>query len=177
MGNQKMARDFVDHNKKRRGITLDEQTWAAVDWLADRANAKWPELFRAWAARDEEGAMVNLTAVIRAGVITDLMEATVAAPRLDDDSIELLKRVEVLTGMSPAKTLRQLWPSHLEELWFFVEWFEQLPEDAVRLRNKGLNLFLSYGPGNLIEDIERIDPGYQAKVEKLAAKFDIIKGE
>ena len=108
MENKKLARDFVDHNGKRRGITLDEQTWAAVDWLADRANAKWPELFLAWAARDEEGAKVNLTAVIRAGVIADLMEATIAAPRLDDDSIALLKLVEALTGMSPTKTMAEL---------------------------------------------------------------------
>lgn len=170
MKTQKLARDFVDESGKRRGITLDKQTWLAVDWLADRASAKWPELFQAWAIRDEAGARVNLTAVIRAGIIADLMDATIVAPRLDDDSIELLRRVENLTGMSPAKIIKTLWPSHLEELFIYVEWLEELAERPGKARNLGRYLLQSHGPETLIEGIKRLDPTYEIPSEKLAAK-------
>ena len=168
MVNQKMARDFLDTNKKRRGVTLDEQTWAAIDWLAARANAKWPELFLAWIERDSEGAKVNLTAVIRSGVIADLMDATVAAPRLDDDSLELLKLIETRTGMSPVQTIGKLFPAHLEELWAYLTWLEKLSERPTKAQKLGPYLLQSYGPENLIQGIKRLDPTYETEGEQFA---------
>lgn len=177
MKTQKLARDFVDINGKRRGITLDKQTWLAIDWLADRANTKWPELFRAWAARDEDGSRLNLTAVIRAAAIADLMEATIAAPRLDDDSIELLKLVEIETGMSPAKVIGTLWPSHLEDLWVYVGWLQVLETRPSKARYLGRHLLQSYGPETLTEGIKRIDPTYQIPSEKIDARISTAKRE
>lgn len=161
------TRDF-ELEGKRRGVRLDVKTWDAIDWLAARAGVKWPELVQSWVTDDPEAAKVNLTGAIRAGVLADLMEATIVAPRLDEDSLELLKRLETFTGMSPAQTVGKLFPAHLEELWRYLEWLEQLPERPSKARNLGRYLLQSYGPVSLIADIKRLDPAFQTESEKVA---------
>lgn len=88
---------------------------------------------------------------------------------LDNDTIELLKRLEKFTGYSPAQTVAKLFPSHLEDLWNYVTWLESLPEEHSKLRSLGVRLLASYGPTTLTEDIKRIDPAYQTEGEKFEA--------
>ena len=78
-----------------------------------------PELVQSWVTDDPESVKVNLTGAIRASVLADLMEATIVAPRLDEDSLELLKRLETFTGMSPAQTVGKLFPcaSNFMKTW------------------------------------------------------------
>lgn len=89
---------------------------------------------------------------------------------LDADSLELLRRIEKITAMSPSATLTKLLSSHLGELWTYVEWFEQLPDDAASkaLQHRARYLPQNYGPGSLIDDIKELDPTYQTPAEKLA---------
>jgi hypothetical protein len=82
---------------------------------------------------------------------------------LDDDSTNLLKMLEEFTGFTPAQSISKLFPSHLEELWFYLTWLQQLPEGPSRLRSLGGSLLQSYGPNSLIQDIQRIDPTYKPK--------------
>ena len=156
-------------NDRRHGIKLDVKTWEAIDWLAARAGVKWPELVQSWVTDDPESVKVNLTGAIRASLLADLMEATIVAPRLDEDSLELLKRLETFTGMSPAQTVGKLFPAHLEELWQYLEWLEQLPERPSKARNLGRYLLQNYGPASLAADIKRLDPTFQAESEKVAS--------
>ncbi len=85
---------------------------------------------------------------------------------LDDDSMALLRALEKYTGLSPAQTLVKLWPSHLDDLWTYLTWLEQLPTGSSHRRSLGLNLLQSYGPGTLREGVKRIDPSYQTDGEK-----------
>lgn len=87
---------------------------------------------------------------------------------LDENSIELLRALETHTGLSPAQILVKLFPSHLEDLWTYREWLEQLPEGPSARRNLGVNLLQSYGPETLREAIRRIDPAYVTEAEKFA---------
>ncbi len=87
---------------------------------------------------------------------------------LDDDTIELLKRLEKFTGLSPAQTVAKLMPAHLEDLWNYLGWLESLPEGPSKRRSLGVNLMQSFGPRSLTEDIKRIDPAYQTEGEKFA---------
>jgi hypothetical protein len=89
---------------------------------------------------------------------------------LDDDSNNLLRELEKFTGLSPSQTVAKLFPSHLEELWAYLTWLEQLPNGPSRVRSLGCALLQSYGPSSLVEDIKRLDPTYQTEAEKLAAK-------
>lgn len=87
---------------------------------------------------------------------------------LDDDSTQLLKMLEEFTGLTPAQTVAKLFPSHLEELWAYVTWLQQLPEGPSRLRSLGCSLLQSYGPNSLIQDIKRLDPTYVTEGEEFA---------
>lgn len=88
---------------------------------------------------------------------------------LDEDSLALLRALEEHTGLSPAQTLVKLWPSHLDDMWTYLTWLEQLPAGPSQRRSLGLNLLQSYGPSTLREGIRQIDPGYQTEAEKFAA--------
>lgn len=94
---------------------------------------------------------------------------------LDEDTITLLKRLEAFTGLSPAQTIAKIIPSHLQELWDYLTWLEQLPDGPSKRRSLGLNLIQNYGPNSLTEDIQQIDPTYQTDGEKFAAKFNITQ--
>lgn len=87
---------------------------------------------------------------------------------MDDDSMALLRTLEKHTGLSPAQTLVKLWPSHLDDLWTYSTWLDQLPAGPSQRRSLGLNLLQSYGPETLREGIRRIDPSYQTEGEKFA---------
>jgi hypothetical protein len=87
---------------------------------------------------------------------------------LDEDSLALLKSLEKHTGLSPAQTMVKLWPSHLDDLWTYLTWLDQLPEGPSHRRSLGLNLLQSFGPETLREGIKRIDPSYQTEGEKFA---------
>lgn len=85
---------------------------------------------------------------------------------LDDDTYELLQRLSKQTGMTPAAMLTKLIPAHLEELWAYLEWMEQLPEGANPRRHRGAYLIQSYGPKSLIADIKELDPSYKTAGER-----------
>jgi len=87
---------------------------------------------------------------------------------LDEDSIQLLRKIEALTGLSPGATVAKLFPSHLEELWSYVAWLESLPDSDHALRHQGLHLLQSYGPLTLIDDIKRLDPTFKTPGERFA---------
>lgn len=87
---------------------------------------------------------------------------------LDEDTIALLKRLEALTGLSPAQTIAKLIPAHLHELWEYLTWLEHLPEGPSKRRSLGLKLLQSYGPDDLIEGIKKLDPGYQTDADEFA---------
>ena len=88
---------------------------------------------------------------------------------LDYDTAELLARLQTFTGLSPAATVQKLLPSHLEELWTYLTWLEQLPPGPSMTRSLGLNLIQSYGPDTLIDAIKKLDPTYKTEGEKFAA--------
>lgn len=98
--------------------------------------------------------------------------ATQRKPRfmisLDDDSTELLTRLQAFTGLSPAQTIQKLFPSHLEELHAYLAWLEQLPKGESLPNKLGPCLLQSYGPTTLIQDIKRLDPTFQTEGEKFA---------
>ena len=87
---------------------------------------------------------------------------------LDDDSADLLTRLQTFTGLSPAQTIQKLFPAHLEELWAYLTWLEQLPSDASLQSKLGPHLLQSYGPESLLESIKKLDPTYQPEGEKFA---------
>lgn len=87
---------------------------------------------------------------------------------LDEDTIALLKRLEPLTGLSPAQTIAKLTSAHLHELWEYLTWLEHLPEGPSKQRSLGLNLIQSYGPDDLIDGIKKLDPTFQTDGEKFA---------
>lgn len=89
---------------------------------------------------------------------------------LDESSIGLLKRIEMLTGSTAPQTIVKLWPSHLADLWEYVTWLEQLPEGPSRLRSLGENMLQSYGPETLVQSIKRIDPNYKTEAEASSAR-------
>lgn len=99
--------------------------------------------------------------------------ATPRKPRfmisLDDDTAELLTQLQALIGLSPAQIIQKLVPAHLEELFAYRAWLEQLPKDDGMLSKLGPHLLQSYGPTSLIQDIKRIDPGYFIEGSKFAA--------
>lgn len=159
--NEKM-RTFNLENKKK-GVRLDAQTWQAIDWLATQAGAKWAELARQWVADAPQQAQDNLTAAIRSGAMAAMLAAN-QMPHLDDDSINLLKEIEALTGIEPLRVVAILFPSHLEELHYYLTWLEQLPEGPSKRRTLGLNLLHSYGPELLIDRIKELDPAYALTV-------------
>lgn len=88
---------------------------------------------------------------------------------LDEDSISLLRRLETHTGMSPSATLAKLFPAHLEELWEYLTWLDNLPEGDNPMRHRGELLIHSYGPRSLIDDIKTIDPLYRTPAERFTA--------
>lgn len=82
---------------------------------------------------------------------------------LDEDSIELLKRLQKITRMTPANTVASLFPSHLNELWEYLTWLEQLPEGPSQMRSRGIHLIHSYGPQTLLQGIAQLDPNYKSE--------------
>jgi hypothetical protein len=82
---------------------------------------------------------------------------------LDDDSAELLTRLQEFTGLSPAQTVQKLFPSHLKELHSYLVWLEQLPKDASLRSKLGPHLLQSYGPETLMESVKQLDPTYKPK--------------
>lgn len=70
---------------KRRGIRLDEGTWAAIDWLAHQRGCKWPELAHEWAALGMHGPEQddNLTRVIRSSAMAALLNETIFQERAE----------------------------------------------------------------------------------------------
>jgi hypothetical protein len=99
--------------------------------------------------------------------------ATQRKPRfmisLDDDTAELLTRLQTFTGLSPAQTIQKIFPSHLCELHEYLTWLEGLPPGPSLQRKMGPHLLQSYGPTSLIQDIKRIDPTFVTEGEKLTA--------
>lgn len=91
---------------------------------------------------------------------------------LDDDSIDLLNRLQTFTGMSPAQTLQKLWPSHLQELHEYLVWLEQLPPGKSLQRTVGPHLLQSYGPETLIQSIKSLDPSYVTEGDRLAHSIE-----
>lgn len=91
---------------------------------------------------------------------------------LDDDSAELLTRLQAFTGMSPAQTIQKLFPSHLEELHTYLTWLEQLQNDGSAKSQFGPFLLHNYGPDTLTQAIKRLDPNYVTESEKFAAMLD-----
>lgn len=88
---------------------------------------------------------------------------------ISDDSMELLRRLETHTKLSPAQTIQYLFPAHLPELYAYLEWLEQLPEESSLQRDFGPFLIHNYGPEGLISAIKRVDPTYQTEADKFAA--------
>ena len=90
---------------------------------------------------------------------------------LDEDSIELLKRLEKFTKMPPAATVATLFPAHLEELWEYLGWMEQLPEGPSQLRSRGMHLIHNYGPQTLLQRIAELDPTYKTEGQRFAERI------
>ena len=85
---------------------------------------------------------------------------------LDEDSIELLKRLQKFTKMTPSATVATLFPAHLQELWEYLTWLEQLPEGPSQLRSRAVHLIHNYGPASLLQDIARLDPTYKTEAQR-----------
>lgn len=86
---------------------------------------------------------------------------------LDDDSSELLTKLQRFTGLSPAQTIQKIFPAHLEELHAYLAWLEELPPGTTLKNKMGPHLLQSYGPESLIQSIKNIDPQYKAPGEQL----------
>lgn len=83
MAEEKM-RTF-EYEGKRRGIRLDSATWAAIDWLAAQRDVKWAALAHEWLMLGTHGPESdnNLTRVIRASAMAELLNETVFAERAE----------------------------------------------------------------------------------------------
>jgi hypothetical protein len=88
---------------------------------------------------------------------------------LDDDSAELLTRLQKFTGLSPAQAIQKLLPSHLPELFDYLTWLEKLPKDGSAKSQLGPFLMHNYGPDTLTQAIKKLDPAHQTEGEKFAA--------
>ena len=91
---------------------------------------------------------------------------------LDPDTGELLKRLQKFTGLSPAQIVQMLLPSHLEELWAYLTWLEQLPKRPTKAQKLGPHLLQSYGPETLIQGIKHLDPTYETEGEKFVNRVN-----
>lgn len=80
---------------------------------------------------------------------------------LDSDTMELLRRLQNFTKLSPAQTIQKILPAHLQELHAYLTWLEQLPKDKSLQADLGPYLLHGYGPETLIEGIKKLDPTYQ----------------
>ena len=87
---------------------------------------------------------------------------------LDHEETELLKRLKEFTGLSPAQIIQHLLPSHVPDLWSYLEWLEQLPKDGSKKSKLGALLLHSYGPETLMESVKHLDPTYQFSGDKFA---------
>lgn len=67
---------------KRTGIRLDEATWQAIDWLAERRGKKWAQ----WASEviQRKPTADNMTAVVREAAMNELLSETIFAERAND---------------------------------------------------------------------------------------------
>ena len=87
--------------------------------------------------------------------------ATQRKPRfmisLDDDSAELLTRLQAFTGLSPAQTIQKIFPAHLNELHAYLSWLQNLPKDSSLKSTVGPHLLQSYGPESLTKGMEKLD--------------------
>lgn len=66
-------------NGKRSSIRLDEPTWKAIDWLADRSGQKWQSWCSDIIATIAEGE--NLTATLRAVAMDGILAETLFPER------------------------------------------------------------------------------------------------
>ncbi len=84
---------------------------------------------------------------------------------LSEDSVNLLKRLQSLTGMPPPRFVASMFRQrHFEDLWHYHEWLNQLPSGPSLLRSLGIELMRSYGgTETLVEGIKRLDPSYVPK--------------
>lgn len=81
---------------------------------------------------------------------------------LDEQSMDLLERLQAFTGMSPAQTIQKIFPTHLGGLHTYLIWLQQLPKDTSLKSMMGPHLL--HTPGvDLIARIKEIDPTYVPK--------------
>ena len=66
---------------KRAGIKLDEPTWAAIDWLSEKAEKTWQQ----WCADviDRTPDHENLTAAVRAAAMESVLDETIFNERAE----------------------------------------------------------------------------------------------
>ena len=90
-------------NGKRTGITLDQVTWQAIEWLSGQKEKTWQQ----WCSRVIEAtpAGENTTAAIRAAAMDGLLSATIFEDRGQDLSA---MEANSLTRNSVALNDRQL---------------------------------------------------------------------
>lgn len=69
---------------------------------------------------------------------------------LDDDLVELFRRLTVHTGMTAPEVIRKLIPAHVADLWEVDRYLEQLPKSSP-LNDRARHLLNNYGPGSLID--------------------------
>jgi hypothetical protein len=87
---------------------------------------------------------------------------------LDDDTAELLTRLQTFTGLSPAQAIQKLLPQHFGELHDYLLWLEQLPKDGSSRSQLAPFLMHSIGPDTLTQAMKKLDPGYQTEGEQFA---------
>jgi hypothetical protein len=82
---------------------------------------------------------------------------------LDQEKTELFKRLNAKTGQSAAQIIQLLLPQHMKDLWAYLDYLEQLPEDGSKQSKLGPFLLQSYGPETLMESVKQLDPSYKPK--------------
>lgn len=82
---------------------------------------------------------------------------------ISEASESLLRGLQAQTGLSPAQTIQKVFPAaHREELYRYLQWLEQLPEDSPKLRI-GKFFIHDYNGTPLLDRIKEIDPTYVPK--------------
>jgi hypothetical protein len=92
---------------------------------------------------------------------------------LDESTAELLAWLSHTTELTESGIINRLLGSHMEELWEYRTFMEQLPKGG-REWSLGLNLLVSYGPDDLVTGLKRVSPRYKTLTEKFAKQ---VKGE
>lgn len=94
---------------------------------------------------------------------------------LDEDTMALLRWLSAATKVPETSIVNKLLSSHLNELWEYRTWLEQLPEADERRRSLGVNLLVSYGPDDLITGLKRLDPSYETEGERFEREMKTSK--